>query len=95
MVTDKFSIVVQADDGVYECKVRELQEYNETYYELDILSPRVRDRYDHIHQNIHHVEMRIDCDSEHFKIKVFNEPIPAELLKIEQQLSDAICKRQL
>jgi hypothetical protein len=94
MVTDRFSVAVMAEDGVYNCKVVEIFEENETYYHLDIRSPRVKDVNNHVHRLVHHIEMRIDCDTKDLKIKVFNQIIPDELIKIEHQLSEAICKRQ-
>lgn len=93
IVTDRFSLEIYQDQRVFECKVDELFENNETYYHLDILSPIVTEMNDHVRQSVHHIEMRIDCNTNNFKIRVFNQKIPIELLKIEQKLSDAICKR--
>lgn len=92
-ITDRFCIIVKHLSSVYECKVDEFIEANETYYHLDVLSPFAKDMDDHIRQNVYHIEMRIDCTTNQFKINTFNQQLPDELIKIEQKLSDALCAR--
>lgn len=86
-----FYIDIAGEKGVYECKVQEHLERKETYYLVDILSPRPLDD-GMITEQVYQLEMRIDCNTNTYKIKRYFKHIPPELLQIEDMLSEALCK---
>ena len=91
--SDRFAITIADKAGLYECKVQEYNEDKEVYYHVDILSPKQTDKGSHLHQPIYSIEMRIDCDTDTYKVKKYFKNIPPEVEAIEERLSDELCKR--
>lgn len=93
MKKDSYNISVYGFKGCYECKVDEVHNKKETYYLVDILTPNVYDDGNTVKQLEYNIEMHIDCNTGNLKVKKFTQDIPADLLQIEQKLSDIICNR--
>ena len=90
----KFNLNILSPQGLYECKVEEHKEKKETYYLVDILSPKIMHQHDDvIEERIYNVEMRINCDGD-YRIKRYFKDVPKELLKIEKRLSEALCQQE-
>lgn len=92
MQKTNFFIEITGSKGVYECKVQEHLERKETFYLVDILSPRPLTDDGFVTEQVYEVEMRIDCNTNTYKIKRYFKDVPPELLQIEKMLSDALCK---
>ncbi len=91
MKTDQFNINITGERGVYGCRVEEHKDRKETFYLVDIEMPVPYDDGEKITPKEYHIEMRLDCNTGHFKIRPYFYKIPDELLGIEMTLSDALC----
>jgi len=91
MEIGNYNISVGGTKYSYQCKVKEVHENAETFYQVTILLPGSHVKGQSAGQMEYIIDLHFDCESGALKVKDGEGGFPVELLEIETKLSDLIC----